>query len=116
MVPTKEADHNLPIVLIAEAGPRYLNFYKRLLLHRVDWTAKRGRKTANTTIVEESAEAADNMNIQLVWEGTTSDHVFPKWTIKDYRSEAEGRKQFVDRRVEEYWDMVLAKVRQGWPS
>lgn len=111
LVPARDLA-DVPTVLAVEAGPKYMKFFKRLLLHRVDWDARRGRKKQPEQAAQMDLEvdrSADH-HIQLVWEGIVADHMFPKWSIKEIRSEAEGRKQFADRGVEEYWDMALAKT------
>lgn len=110
LVPAKDVSHILPVAIIVEAGPKYLKFFKRLLLHRIDWTARRGRKT-NTSMEDNTEGVEENKHCRLVWEGTINDHIFPKWSIIEIRNEFEARKLLADRGVEEYWDMTLAKFK-----
>jgi U4/U6 small nuclear ribonucleoprotein PRP3 len=112
LIPSKDTVNEIPIVMAVEAGPRYIKFFKRLLLHRIDWTAKRGRKNKaiaaeNLNELEEANES--NEHCRLIWEGTIADHIFPKWNIKEIRNELEGRKEFADRGVEYYWEIALNK-------
>ena len=88
-----------------------MKFFKRLLLHRIDWNSNRKRKSTEPMLTE--TDGLDSSGgCKLVWEGTTADHVFPKWSIREVRNDLEARKHFVDRGVEEYWDLALAKARE----
>lgn len=113
LVPSKDCAEDLPVVLVVEGGPKSIKFFKRLLLARIDWTAKRGRKVkpqeGDPDALDETATSSEYCS--LVWEGIISDHIFPKWTIKEIHNELEGRKNFADRGVEEYWDKVLSRTR-----
>ena len=111
LAPSRDSVGDLPTVLVVEAGPKYMKFFKRLLLHRINWSQRKGNKGKKNEkeMMEIETDESDNPYIQLIWEGVVADHMFPKWFIKQIRSEAEGRKQFSDRNVEEYWDMALSR-------
>jgi U4/U6 small nuclear ribonucleoprotein PRP3 len=115
-MPSKEAPEHLPVVLVIEGGPKYIKFFKNLLMRRIDWTAKRGKKqeATNESISDELEDPGEgNEHCSLVWEGIITDHIFPKWTIKEVHNELEARRHFADRGVEEYWEMVLNKARRS---
>lgn len=87
LVPSRDIGGSLPIVLVAEAGPRYIKFFKRLLFVRIPW--------------QESSKP------KLVWEGSTPEHVFPKFKLVEIHNELEGRKELADRKAQSYWDSAL---------
>lgn len=117
LIPSKNSAEELPVVIVAEGGPKAIKFFKRLLCTRIDWTAKRGRKQkpAETTNTTEPGDEIDKTEYcDLIWEGVMNDHILPKWTIKEIHNELEGRKQFADRGVEELWEKALNIVRNHY--
>lgn len=108
LMPSRAIGAELPTVIAIEAGPKYTKFFKRLVLHRIDWDLKKGRKKGLDEEIP-AQETESSTHCKLVWEGVVSDHMFPKWAIREIRSEAEGRKIFADRGVEEYWDMAVSQ-------
>jgi U4/U6 small nuclear ribonucleoprotein PRP3 len=114
LIPSKDAAEELPVVLVAEGGPKSIKFFKNLLLRRIDWTTKRGRKpkVENPDPSGQEVEEVDQRDLcNLIWEGLINDHIFPKWSLKEIHNELEGRRHFADRGVEEYWEKALSKAR-----
>ncbi len=58
-------------VVVVEGGPKGIKFYKRLMLHRIDWCCKQEGEDAAA-----AAGLQDNECV-LVWEGSIRDRLFP---------------------------------------
>jgi U4/U6 small nuclear ribonucleoprotein PRP3 len=95
ITPDKRLAGHLPGIVAIEGGPKYTKFFKKLLLNRLKWDDSKDIKKHDTL----GENFNDEKMVQLVWEGSVKDRLFPKWTSIEMKSELDGRKLFADRGV-----------------
>ena len=71
-------------------------------MSRLKWEESKDLKKHSMCDVNDE----DDKMVELVWEGSVKDRIFPKWTTMEMKSELEGRRCFADRGVEHYWDLA----------
>lgn len=77
----------LPSIVIVEGGKRALKFFKRLCLHRIDWSL-------------------DDGDCHLAWEAEIADPSFRLFTMKEFGGEQEVRLWLAKHNAEHLWDLV----------
>lgn len=103
-------------VVVAEGGLKALRKYKKLMLRRIDWNAKREaegnveKETNQEPSAEDHGNNRDNSCL-LVWEGPIASNAFKEFNITNARTQRECRYHFRKHGVEHYWDLCT----QGTP-
>jgi len=100
--------------IIAEAGPKGLKKFHRVLTHRIDWRP--------TILVPEGKEEGEGgpdddeeqnkpknwKKCALVWQGVVTGSAFKNFRFEHARSEEAARKMLADKGVPHYFDLAKA--------
>ena len=108
-------------LVIVEGGAHSVNFYKKLMLHRIRWT-----DIAAPISIKEEANAEPEVDFlkpfdekgdlkdltentcTLLWEGEEKARAFRKWGSKVCESDAEAKEVLSKAKMENFW--ILAKT------
>jgi len=97
-------------LVVVEGGVRATRKFKRIMLHRIDWTKsvkKDSEEGEEADITNGSGtELKVNNNCFLVWQGTILKPNFQMFRFETMTSEEAVRKYMNHRWSEHYWDMV----------
>lgn len=114
---------NIANLIIVEGSNKSLKMYKRLLLHRIQWSNEEADIPEPEEDSDEEDEdddddkpkkiSEDQQNVCLLWEGTVRDRNFKQWKVYTTKSETEARKLMADRNSAHYWDMAR---KHQWPA
>ena len=117
MIDKKLAPHLNNVVLV-EGGARVIKKYKRLMLRRIRWTEPSTEDDRVQSTAEENddqddeedeaiKESSDN-KCHLIWEGVTNQAIFDRFrAIYDIRTDGEGRRVFLERGQEHFWNSAI---------
>jgi len=101
-------------IVIVEGGPKALKRYKKLLLHRIQWSAPQPKSddeeegNEEKEMEEEDKKPVENVEnrCDLVWEGEILHRNFNDFQIKTTRTDAASRKFLAERGCAHYLDMA----------
>ena len=110
-------------LVIVEGGAHSVNFYKKLMLHRIRWTdIAAPLTTKDETSPETEVDFLQPFNkngdlkdmsentCTLLWEGEEKARAFRKWGSKVCESDAEAKEVLSKAKMENFW--ILAKTSQ----
>ncbi len=105
-------------LVIVEGGHVSINFYKKLMLNRIDWTenvapnkVREGNKEALTSWLQAEDEkgALKDLTLNkctLVWEGEEKSRAFRKWGSKVCETEAAAKDALTRAKMENMWTLA----------
>ena len=102
-------------VVVVEGGPKAQKRYRKLLLHRIDWSDVRDRDDDSDDDEDERDEErrrAASEACQVVWEGRVVKPQFKSFRVEAARTPEAARKLLKERGCEHYWDMA-SRFRTG---
>mmetsp|Transcript_2139 Transcript_2139/g.6383 ORF Transcript_2139/g.6383 Transcript_2139/m.6383 type:complete len:540 (+) Transcript_2139:101-1720(+) len=96
-------------IVVVEGGSKSLSKFKKLMLRRIDWSAKAavGEDGAENGVAEANSEKTEN-RCALIWEGQISRPAFKNFMATPIPTEDDARQIFRRRKVEHFWDSALA--------
>ncbi|GAB2286753.1 Protein rdm16 [Dionaea muscipula] len=89
-------------VVVVEGGTKSIKRYGKLMLKRINWSAKVENEEGED---DEDEDKPDNKCV-LVWQGSVAKPSFNKFLVHECRTEAASRKIFNDAGVGHYWDLA----------
>ncbi|KAI9736639.1 MAG: hypothetical protein M1834_000843 [Cirrosporium novae-zelandiae] len=106
-------------LVIVEGGSHSINFYKKLMLNRIDWTenpgsnaaVREGNKEAMAAWLEAEDEQGEPKDLSenkcmLVWEGEVKNRVFRKWGSRVCESDGQAREVLGRTKLENFWTLA----------
>ncbi|KAK4190297.1 putative U4/U6 small nuclear ribonucleoprotein Prp3 [Podospora australis] len=115
-------------LVIVEGGERSINFYKKLMTHRIDWTESLPSKEGggdlsaissnNTPLGQPAAVVRDWLKAEdekgnlkdlsqnkcvLMFEGETKAQAFKRWTTKVFETDQEAREFLAKTKMDSFW-------------
>ncbi|KAI9710862.1 MAG: hypothetical protein M1812_007314 [Candelaria pacifica] len=105
-------------LVIVEGGQVSINFYKKLMLNRIDWTenvapnkVREGNKEALTSWLQAEDEKGGLKDLTLnkctlVWEGEEKTRAFRKWGSKVCETEAAAKDALTRAKMENMWTLA----------
>lgn len=87
-------------LVVVEGGSKSINFYKKLMLRRIDWTTYEKPKDSNGS--EEFEDLSQN-KCSIVWEGQIKDMHFQKWSVIKTEEEEEVLSVLHRYGIDNYW-------------
>jgi len=108
-------------IVLVEGSAKNLRFYKRLLLVRLKWDSAVGGGEEPQAMNEDDED--DDMNgaapapskanfCNLAWEGIEKQHLFKKFEVKFFATEALARDYLEKKKAAHYWDRALESFLQ----
>lgn len=88
-------------LVVVEGGAKSINFYKKLMLRRIDWT--KYEKPKDSSDCEEYEEDLSQNKCSIVWEGQIKDLHFQKWSVARTESEEEALSVLYRYGIDNYW-------------
>jgi len=79
-------------LVVVEGGPKGIRKFKRLMLHRINWS--------------EDEDGPTNKKAALVWEGVVHRRTFKKFAFEECTSTQACGNYMGQRNVKHYWDLV----------
>ena len=110
-------------LVIVEGGQHSINFYKKLMLNRIDWkensapqSVREGNKEAMLSWLQAEDEKGNLKDLglnkcQLVWEGEEKARAFRKWGSRACETDAAAKEALGRAKMESFW--TLAKSLKG---
>lgn len=86
-------------VVVVEGGPKQQKRYRRLMMHRIKWTAEK---------VEPNKGEHSNDACILIWKGKVLRRHFGEFKSKTFMNEFEARKYFQKHHCEHFWDLAYS--------
>jgi len=108
-------------LVVVEGGPKAQRRYRKLLLHRIDWTDNGGGDDEDEEEEEEDEEDEETKRrtqseaCKVVWEGFVVKPHFKAFRVEAARSSEAARKLLKERNCEHYWDMAVSDGVVGGP-
>ncbi|EOD20165.1 hypothetical protein EMIHUDRAFT_469999 [Emiliania huxleyi CCMP1516] len=91
--------------------------YRKLLLHRIDWTDFGAADDDDDEDDEEEARRRAQSEVcQVVWEGLVVKPQFKNFRVEAARSSEGARKMLAERGCAHYWDMARTNGAEGVPE
>lgn len=92
-------------LIIVQGGQKSINFYKKLLTKRIDWTEYVAPKNGedNSTLEDHSVPDLSGNTCRVIWEGQLKDLSFQKWSIMRSSDDNEALQVLNRFNVENYW-------------
>lgn len=87
-------------IVVVEGGPKQQKKYRRLMMHRIQWSEDLVKGFDGHTMIPNSCV--------LVWEGTSQRRHFGEIKIKTFTMEKMAREFFQKHQVEQYWDLAYS--------
>ena len=116
-----EDERNGASVVVVEGGPKGHKFFRRLMLHRIDWQRESERVDGQDDTMDVEDEDSDededeaavvgegnSRECVCVWRGVVAKGAFMGFKLEVCRSALQGRKVFGKAGVEQYWDVARA--------
>lgn len=91
-------------VVVVEGGAKSIKRYVKLLLRRIDWTARVVKEGEDE---DEDDEDKPANKCLLVWQGSVAKPSFHRFSVQECRTEMAARKYFADHGVGHYWDLAV---------
>ncbi|EFJ31399.1 hypothetical protein SELMODRAFT_169615 [Selaginella moellendorffii] len=94
-------------VVIVEGGAKSIKRYTKLMLRRINWSAKEEGSGGNEQGDEEDGnEEKENKCVQ-VWQGSVARPAFDRFFFQKFHTAGAARKYLSDAGVGHYWDSAL---------
>ncbi|MCJ1483010.1 hypothetical protein MMC06_003176 [Schaereria dolodes] len=105
-------------LVVVEGGQHSINFYKKLMLNRVDWTensapnsVREGNKEAMVSWLQAENEKGELKDLGmnkcvLVWEGEEKARAFRKWGSKVCETDAAAKEALGRAKMESFWGLA----------
>lgn len=105
-------------LVIVEGGEHSINFYKKLMLNRVDWTentapnsVREGNKEAFADWLQAENEKGELKDLTLnkctlVWEGEEKTRAFRKWGSRVCETDAAAKEVLTRAKMENMWTLA----------
>jgi len=104
-------------LVVVEGGPKAQRRYRKLLLHRIDWTDFGAADDDDDEDDEEEARRRAQSEVcQVVWEGLVVKPQFKNFRVEAARSSEGARKMLAERGCAHYWDMARTNGAEGVPE
>lgn len=106
-------------LVVVEGGPKAQRRYRKLLMHRIDWTDNGGAGDDDDEDDEDDEEAKKRTQAEtckLVWEGFVVKPHFKTFRVEAAHTGDVARKLLKDRNCEHYWDMARTDGAEGRPE
>ncbi|KAI9683376.1 MAG: hypothetical protein M1829_005448 [Trizodia sp. TS-e1964] len=106
-------------LVIVEGGQHSINFYKKLMLNRIDWTenspsrVREGTQEALASWLQAEDEKGElkDLNLNkciLVWEGELKTRAFRKWGSRVCETDSAAREALTRAKMESFWATAKA--------
>lgn len=86
-----------PSIVLIEGGKKAVKTFIKLAVERIDWRGK--HKDPN--------QSKNEGFCKVIWEGAVNQKHFGIWSFKTVSSELEGKKFFIEKNLEKYWEMAV---------
>ncbi|MCJ1335064.1 hypothetical protein MMC09_000330 [Bachmanniomyces sp. S44760] len=105
-------------LVVVEGGQHSINFYKKLMLNRIDWTEnsapnslREGNKEAMLSWLQAEDEKGELRDLGLnkcvlVWEGEEKARVFKKWGSRVCETDATAKEALGRSKMESFWGLA----------
>jgi len=105
-------------LVIVEGGEHSINFYKKLMLNRIDWTentapnsVREGNKEALANWLQAEDEKGELKDLTLnkctlVWEGEEKTRAFRKWGSRVCETDAAAKEALTRAKMENMWTLA----------
>lgn len=105
-------------LVIVEGGEHSIQFYKKLMLNRIDWTensapnsVREGNKEALVSWLQAENEKGELRDLGLnkcvlVWEGEEKTRAFRKWGTKVCETDAQAKEVLGRSKMENFWTLA----------
>ncbi|KAI9877206.1 MAG: hypothetical protein M1830_004532 [Pleopsidium flavum] len=105
-------------LVIVEGGQHSINFYKKLMLNRIDWTentapnsVREGNKEALANWLQAEDEKGELKDLALnkctlVWEGEEKTRAFRKWGSRVCETDAAAKEALTRAKMENMWTLA----------
>lgn len=102
-------------LIVVEGGPKAQRHYRKLLMHRIDWTDNGGADDDNDADDDdvEAKRRAQSEVCKVVLEGYVVKQHFKTFRVEAARTRDAARKLLKERNCEQYWDMALTDGVEG---
>ena len=105
-------------LVIVEGGEHSINFYKKLMLNRIDWTensapnnVREGNKEALASWLKAEDEKGELKDLglnkcRLVWEGELKARAFRKWGSRICETDGQAKDALTRAKMESFWTLA----------
>lgn len=105
-------------LVIVEGGNHSIQFYKKLMLNRIDWTensapnsVREGNKEALASWLQAENEKGELKDLGLnkcvlVWEGEEKTRAFRKWATRVCETDAQAKEVLGRSKMENFWTLA----------
>ena len=105
-------------LVIVEGGQHSINFFKKLMLNRIDWTensapnsVREGNKEALANWLQAEDEKGELKDLglnkcTLVWEGEAKTRAFRKWGSRVCETDSAAKEALARAKMESFWTLV----------
>ena len=105
-------------LVIVEGGQHSINFYKKLMLNRVDWTensgpnsVREGNNDATAAWLQAEDEKGNLKDLglnscQLVWEGEEKARAFKNWRSRVCETDKDARDTLARAKMDNFWTLA----------
>jgi U4/U6 small nuclear ribonucleoprotein PRP3 len=103
-------------LVVVEGGQHSISFYRKLMLHRIDWTenspsiVREGNQEALANWLRAEDEKGELKDLTLnkcvlIWEGELKNRGFRKWSSRVCETDAAARDALARAKVESFWTL-----------
>ena len=109
-------------LVVVEGGQHSINFYRKLMMNRIDWTENSGPNSVregNNEVMAAWLQAEDEKgnlkdlgvnSCQLVWEGEEKARTFKNWRSRVCETDKDARDTLARSKMDSFWTLAKSMV------